>query len=411
MKKIVVVGAGASGLMAAITAARCGAQVTLLEGMEKPGKKLLVTGNGKCNLTNLKQECADFYRGATTAFIQTVLRQFTVADTMQFFEELGLLLTERNGYVYPNVGQALAVVEILLMECARRHVRIKNREKVTELRYERGHWYIQTEGWHYEADAVILAAGSKAAPKTGSDGSGYQLAKSLGHHVISPWEALTPLKASDACVKRLAGLRMPIQLTLHIHAENTDAGSADAIYHESGEVQWTDYGISGIVVFQLSRYAVQALQHGQTVTASLDLLPTLSVESLRHILTTRPADGTLLQYLTGLLPAKMIPVLLERCRLRAEQKASVLTDAEQEALLHEIKHFGLTIVGCKGYDMAQVCAGGVDTCEISADSLESLLHPGLYFSGELLDVDGICGGYNLQWAWSSGYTAGFHAAG
>lgn len=411
MKKIIVIGAGASGLMAAITAAREGAAVTVLEGMEKPGKKLLVTGNGRCNLTNTCQERTDRYRGSTEEFINTVMEQFPVEKTMAFFEELGLILHSREGYIYPYVNQASAVLDVLLLETRRLPVKIKCREKVTELYKTKNIWKVKTASWSYDADAVILAAGSMAAPATGSDGSGYALAKKQGHAIITPMEALVPLKVQENWVKKMAGLRMQAQVTLILGTSDSGEGECRELkYTESGELQWTEYGISGIVVFQLSRYAVRALAAKRNVAVFVDLMPHLEMEALKALLGKRRTDGTLEDFLTGLLPKKAIPVILERMSLRPSEKAAQMGEEQIDVLAEHIKSLKLTVTGHKTFDAAQVCSGGVDTSQIHSKTLESKKQSGLYFTGELMDVDGICGGYNLQWAWSSGYTAGCHAA-
>ena len=406
MRKIIVVGAGASGLMAAIAAAGSGAAVTVLEGMEKPGKKILVTGNGRCNLTNTNQQRKDRYRGASGGFVDEVMEQFTAEDTIHFFEKLGLLLQEKEGYIYPYVNQASAVLEVLLLEARRLGVKIKCSEKVVRLEQVDSGWKVHTSSWCYECDAVILSAGSKAAPVTGSDGSGYELAGQLGHSIITPMEALVPLKAKEKWIKRLSGIRMPAKVTLI-----TEDGRERKVYEESGELQWTDYGISGIVVFQLSRYGVRALAEKKSVTAVLDLLPGMTQEALCQYLNCRNRFGSAEEFFTGLLPKKAIPVLLEMAGIKPSAKADSITEKQMQAMTERIKKLAITIIGSKSFDAAQVCSGGVDTAWVDAQTLESRRKRGLYFSGELLDVDGICGGYNLQWAWSSGYVAGKSAAG
>lgn len=411
MRHIIVIGAGASGLMAAITAAREGASVTVLEGGEKPGKKLLVTGNGRCNLTNTCQKALEGYRGSTEKFINIVMEQFPVERTMAFFEDLGLLLQSKEGYIYPYVNQASAVLDILLLEARRLHVKIKCCEKVTELSKRKNIWQVKTSSWCYEADAVILSAGSMAAPVTGSDGSGYALAKSQGHPIIPPMEALVPLKVKENWVKKLSGLRMQAQVTLMLDEEQKNReGQLCSKFTESGELQWTEYGISGIVVFQLSRYAVRALAEHRNVTVYVDLMPHICRDALEILLKKRRMDGSLEDFLTGLLPRKAIWVILKSLSFRPSDKASQLGEKQFSVLADQIKSLKLTISGHKGFDAAQVCSGGVDTARIKADTLESKERRGLYFSGELMDVDGKCGGYNLQWAWSSGYVAGYHAA-
>ncbi len=411
MKQVIVIGGGASGLMAAVTAASNGAKVTLLEGMEKPGKKILVTGNGRCNLTNTDETRKDRYRGSNPDFIESVIGQFPVRKTMEYFEQLGLLLQIRNGYVYPYVNQASAVQELLLLEAARLHVKVKCNEKVKTLEPTENGWKVQTETWCYSCHRVILAAGSCAAPGTGSDGSGYVLAKNLGHRIIAPMEALVPLKVSENWVRKLSGIRMPAGITLKILPDGKQRDCPLlGCFHEDGELQWTEYGISGIVVFQLSRYAVRALAEKKAVLAELDLMPEYEEEQLFRHMKNRMRYERTEEWLTGLLPKKMIPVILELCGLKSSKKISELTESEIRSVVHKCKQLTLHVTGCKSFEAAQVCSGGVDTDQADPLTLESKRTPGLYFAGEVLDVDGICGGYNLQWAWSSGYTAGLHSA-
>lgn len=421
MKRIIVIGAGASGMLAAITAARQGASVTLLEGMEKPGKKLLITGSGRCNLTNLRQE-RTCYRGADAEFVGNVLQQFPVSDTLSFFREIGLLTIARDGYVYPVTGQASSVLEVLLLEIKRLGVKLKCMEKVLSIEknitdvsekdseYKTGRLFrVRTAGWTYEADAVILAAGSKAAPATGSDGSGYALAKKCGHSLVTPREALVPLTIREGWIKKLSGLRMQAAVTLEGHTEK-------------GELQWTDTGISGIVVFQLSRFAVRALakRPGETdgktksVPVQLDLLPFVSAEELFIHLANRKAlqpDGCSAEsLLAGVFAKKAIGPLLQAAKIKPSEKAAKLSDKELHRLITTVKQLTLTVSGNRSFEQAQVCQGGVCCAEIHPQTLESRKMPGLYIIGELLDVDGICGGYNLQWAWASGFAAGRAAA-
>ncbi|MDO4339293.1 MAG: NAD(P)/FAD-dependent oxidoreductase [Eubacteriales bacterium] len=387
-KRILIVGGGASGLMAAITAARRGAAVTVLEHNEKPGKKLCATGNGKCNLTNLEMP-RDAYRGAHPEFVREALRQFSVQDTVRFFSELGIYVTNRNGYLYPHSNQASSVTEVLCMEARSLKVKIKTNEHVKAVFPEGGLWKVQTEGWTYEGDAVILANGSKASAISGSDGSGYELAKSLGHRVIKPLPALNALKCKGKSFAAWAGVRVEGKVTLCL--EDIPLKS------QQGELQLTEYGISGIPVFQLSRYAIRALDEGCRVSLLVNFLPEFDAGSLHSFLESRrrkcPYKNDQ-ELLIGLFPDKLNKVLLKQPDLEAA-----------------IREFPLTVTGGMPFAQAQVCSGGVSTEEVRPDTMESRLHKGLYFAGELLDVDGTCGGYNLQWAWSSGAAAGSHAAG
>lgn len=390
-------------MMAAIHAARSGAEVTILEGTEKPGKKLLLTGSGRCNLTNLRQS-ANCYRGADRTFTETVQKAFTVEDTLRFFHGIGLLTCDRDGYVYPLSAQASSVLDVLLAELRRQKVKLKCREKAEEISKEKGRFIVRTAGWSYEADAVILAAGSKAAPDTGSDGSGYLLAK--GHELIEPLPALVPLQIKETWIRKFAGVRMQAKAALFYGGRMRE--------EESGELQWTEYGISGIPVLQLSRYAVRAQKEGQDVCVMLDLLPALDLKELTAYLQNRraalTARHTASELLCGALPKKMIAPLMQRAGISPSAPADEAGEAALCALAGQIKQTELTVAGARSFAQAQACQGGIDCAQVDPHTLMSRKIPGLFFCGELLDVDGACGGYNLQWAWSSGYTAGRCAA-
>lgn len=385
-KKVVVAGGGAAGLTAAIMAARKGAEVTVLEQNEKPGKKICATGNGKCNLSNTKLP-KDAYRGSHPEFVQGACSQFSQQDTICFFEKMGISFTDKDGCLYPRSAQAQSVVDILVLEARSLGVKIKTKEKVIGIRREKN-WKVCTEGWHYPADAVILANGSKASAISGSDGSGYQIARDLGHHVIKPLPALTALKCQETGFSAWAGVRTEGEVTLCIDGK--------ALYREHGELQLTEYGISGIPVFQISRYAVRALDEKRTVSLRVDFLPEISAERLSGFLEERRKNcpyKSEKELLIGIFPDRLIKVL-----------------AGQKNLGKAIKEFPLKVTGGMSFAQAQVCSGGVDTAEVNAMTMESVRCKGIYFAGELLDIDGMCGGYNLQWAWSSGACAGNHAA-
>ena len=256
-KRVIVTGGGASGLMAAIAAAENGAAVTILEQNEKPGKKICATGNGKCNFTNI-QVPSDAYRSENPGFEQAVLNQFPVEDTVKFFTRLGIYPVNKNGgYLYPHSGQAASVAEVLCMEARNLGVKIKTNQKVQRVFKEQDIWKVQVEGWIYEGEAVILANGSKASAISGSDGSGYELAAALGHRLIEPLPALTALKCRNTGFSGWAGVRTEGRITLLVDGEK--------VTEETGELQLTDYGVSGIPVFQVSRYGIRALKQGKNV--------------------------------------------------------------------------------------------------------------------------------------------------
>ena len=397
--QVIVVGAGASGLAAAIAAARKGASVTVLEHTPKPGKKLLATGNGKCNLTNLAMP-DNAYRGGKPEYIKKVLDQISVEYTMDFFRDLGVVLTDRNGYVYPNTGQASSVTEALLFELDHLGVPVICGCQVAGIGKD---LTLKTSEGRMKADSVILAAGSMAAPKTGSDGSGYGLAEALGHRFIKPLPALVQLRCREKWCREAAGVRTEALVTLIINGKTAA--------HDRGELQFTDYGISGIPVFQISRFAAKGIEEGKTVTAELDLFPDMDFSDTERFLSGRVKKfgyrpGA--EFLHGVLNQKLAHILLKESAIEKGSSGEI-TAAQIKKLCASMKGLKTTVTAANSFDQAQVCSGGIDMGEVNPLTMESKLVKGLYLAGEILDVDGICGGYNLQWAWSSGILAGMNA--
>lgn len=390
MKKVVIIGGGASGMMAAIQAARTGAAVTLLEHNEKPGKKILATGNGRCNLTNLVQEPSR-YRSSQPDFPWKIITQYPLEDTLAFFSELGIYTKDRNGWVYPYSDQAAGVAQVLELEARHQKVKIKTTEEVTDIFREDGQYLVKTATWQYPCNSVIISCGSSASNVEGSSTTGYELAEKLGHMVVKPLPSLCGIRGKDNYYAKWAGSRMDGRITLEIDGET--------VGEEQGEILFTEYGISGIGVFQLSRYAVRGTDEGKIATYHLDLMPQLTKEELVKLLLDRQQAGYYKnpqELLIGLLPRKMIDVLVKKTY-------------EPEKIAERLKDWQVPVKGAYALQQAQICSGGVDPRELT-EQLESRLHPGIYFTGEVIDVDGPCGGYNLQWAWSSGAVAGRAAA-
>lgn len=403
-RQVVVVGGGASGLIAAIAAAREGADVTIIEQKEKLGKKILSTGNGKCNLTNEKMQ-ADCFRGDDTAIVESVLEQFGYEDTIRFFEELGVLFKNRQGYLYPISEQASAIVDVLSMEVERRGISVMLKQSVIGIEKKKKCFEVKTENTRYHADAVVLSTGGKAASVLGSDGSGYTLAKSFGHRLSPVVPALVQLKGKGTYFKQVAGVRTQAKVSLYV--EEVLKAS------DTGELQLTNYGISGIPVFQISRYAAKGIYEKKRVRAEIDFLPVMSEAELETFLQerrNRHGEKTSEQFFVGIWNQKLTGMLLKQAQIPLHIKAADIREEKWERLLWLCKHFSVEIEDTNPFEQAQVCAGGIRTAEINPNTLESLYAEKLYLTGELLDIDGICGGYNLQWAWSTGYIAGICAA-
>lgn len=407
----IIIGGGAAGLMAAITAAENGAGVTILEHMPRVGKKILSTGNGKCNLTNLDMR-PDCYRCGTADFPMTAIGRFSVADTVSFFRRLGVVVTDRNGYVYPASGQAQTVLDALREKAESLGIRIVTECRPETVERDGTGFCVRTSCGAFLGDFLILAAGSKAAPATGSDGSGYDLAASLGHKIVTPLPALVQLKCRGDFFRFIAGVRTEAEVSLYTAGKHGELG--DLLASDRGELQLTDYGISGIPVFQVSRYASEALDRKKRVLAVLDFFPSLKDEELflllkeqRMYLSDRKAEG----FLNGIFHKKLAALFLKAAGIRGEEMAGRLSDKKLLAAAELIKRTVVEVTAANSFDKAQVCMGGVRVKDVDPCTMESRLVPGLYFAGEILDVDGICGGYNLQWAWSSGYAAGASATG
>ena len=397
---VIVIGAGASGMMAAITAARRGKSVAILERMNKPGKKILATGNGKCNFTNNNMDTSCFH--GNIQLIQSVLSRFSKEEALSFFHEIGIWPKEKNGYYYPNSGQAASVAEALKHELDRLQVPVYLEQEVLDLFPDKYGFWIKTVQTSYTCRNVIIASGLLAAPKLGSDGSMFSLIKELGHRFVPVLPALCGFYAKEMQFSKVAGVRCDANLTLKIDG-NTAAT-------EQGELQLADYGISGIPVFQISSPAVRALYEKKSVTVVIDFLPDISLETLNTEFAMRigkcETDENADRLLRGLLNQKLIPVLLKHAGIRSDEPLKNISLEKLERLSAGIHDYPVTLEKVRDFEFAQVCTGGIRTEEINEKTLESRLLSGLYFAGEILDVDGICGGYNLQWAWSSGYVAG-----
>lgn len=402
-RDVVIVGGGASGLMAAITCQKQGKKVLIIEQKDRVGKKILATGNGKCNFTNLVQNDA-CYRSSQEGFPKEVLQKFGAQDTVHFFKELGVLIKDRNGYLYPYSGQAATILDALCLEAKRLGITIECGKKVQHIKKKDGLFEIKYGEEYVLANRVILSAGGKASPAQGSDGSGYVLAKELGHHITKLCPSLTGLKAKETFCKALAGVRTDAQVSLMIDDKY--------VTKDTGELQLTNYGVSGIPVFQICRFAGMALLENKKVTVKVDFFPGWKEKQLRELVLRQKekfARNTAEEAFSGMLNKKVLLVLLKQAGIQADGRLEKVSDELLMKLCRLMKELAFHITETNGFENAQVCAGGIDTREVNPSTMESKIVKGLYFAGELLDVDGICGGYNLQWAWASGYVAGLHA--
>ncbi len=404
MRQVAVIGGGVAGMTAAVFAAESGAEVTIIEQKERVGKKILSTGNGRCNFTNRFQspEC---YRSDQPDFPWTVIQAFDEKQVTAFFERMGIYPKDRNGYLYPNSDQASSVLDAFRMECRRLHIRILSDTKCLHILPKGNGFRLVTSKGNVRADAVVLAAGSKAAPATGSDGSGYSLAKELGHRLIPVLPALVQLRCREKFYKSISGVRVHANVSLYTEGE--------AVASDTGEVQLTNYGISGIPVFQVSRFASRGLYEKKHVKAVLNFMPEFTEEELLTFLKERKKcrpEKTAEGFLVGVFHKKLIDLWLKQCDLKPDRTVRSLSEEELCRIADRIQHFETIINGTNSYEQAQVCCGGIDTSETNPYTMESLYIPGLHFAGEILDVDGICGGYNITFAVASGALAGKGAA-
>ena len=395
MKKVFIIGGGASGLTAAIKASRNGNDVTIFEKNEKLGKKILMTGNGKCNYWNENQDLKYYH---SSGDYTKIVNQLNLTKAHAFLDSIGIVPFIKNGYYYPNSNQAISVVNALVDEAINNGVKIIN-EEVTNVDKKDNKFIINNK---YESDVLIVATGGKAAPKTGSDGFGYELAKKFGHNIIKPLPALVGLVV-EGNLKELSGIRLIGEANLFINNE--------FIQKEFGEIQINDYGFSGIPIMQLSSNAIKAISEDKNVSISLNLLPNIAddILGLRSFLKVQDRhlnNKTISQILDQLFNYKLSNYLLKISKIDNNSKIEKLTNDDLDLLCHNVLNFNFKVLKDHGFDNAQTTSGGVDLKEVNLDTLESNKVNGLYFCGEVLDVDGACGGYNLSFAWLTGLLAG-----
>ena len=399
-KKVLVIGAGASGMVAAIVAARRGAHVTLLEQKNELGKKILATGNGRCNFTNthLTKEC---YYSKNDTFIEQLLANYSTQHIVSFFNEIGILHRERNGYIYPFTDQASAIRQALSNEIKALGIEVHLETTVLSLHLQNPYKVI-TNSRTFTCDSLIIATGGKSGLTKKDTKDGYTLLGDTKHHVTTLSPALVALVGEGTFYKKIAGIRTDIAVTAVLNGKK--------IRTEEGELQLTDYGVSGIPIFQISRILTQALAENPKQQASvlLDFFPTMTETVFTQFLLERAekfSHQTMGAFLLGLLKDKLSVFLLSVARIEGKALVENVTEEHMKKFARICKGFEVRIQEGKGFAQSQVTAGGVSIEEITTQ-MESIFHPNLYFTGEVLDVDGICGGYNLHFAWATGMVAG-----
>jgi predicted Rossmann fold flavoprotein len=399
-EELIIIGAGAAGLAAAITAARAGQRIILLEQNSRTGKKILVSGNGKCNITN-RYITMNRFHSANPDFIEETLNSYDFAVVKDFFTSIGLELIEgKDGKIFPMSMQASSVVELLEYEAKRAGVEIFCDCKVIRISKEGADFVLESTLGEKRSRKLLITSGSPAAPQLGGNDSGYIFATAVGHTLIPRHPSLVQLCSEETWVKACAGVKIAGMAKLYANGEY--------ITEREGDLLFTNYGISGLAILDLSREVSTRLAAFNYCELSLDLIPELSKEKLTKLLLVRIVKGSekpVELWLQGVLHKKLVKVILEqsRCKSRAE---SDLNRKEINKLVHSIKNLKLSINDTKGFKGAEVSTGGVDTAEVDAHTMASKLVPGLYFAGEILDVDGDRGGFNFHFAWVSGIKAG-----
>ncbi len=396
---VIVIGGGASGMTAAICAARSKKSVLLLEKSAKLGRKIAASGNGKCNLTNELISTACYY-DAYPDEMTRILERCTKDAILDFMKSIGVVCKEKRGYYYPVSEQAAVVVQMLQAELVHNKVTIKTEECCNSCYKEENHFYVVTDKAEYCAESLIMASGGMAAPKLGANDSGYQILKNLGHRIKKLSPALVQLTTQERYVKNMSGVRTEAAVRLLCYNQE---------YCEKGEIIFTDTGVSGIPVFQISRYVQAALRDKQEVTLYIDAIPLYSKEELKEniLALIRYNPFLTLEYLfRTYCNHKLVYAVLKEYGFDAELPCKNMKQQELDKIIHIFKNLFFHVNGTNGFDSAQVTRGGVPLDEIDVDTMESKLVKGLYITGELLDIDGMCGGYNLHFAWSSGMIAG-----
>ena len=396
--RVKVIGGGASGLMAALTAARQGASVVLLERQSRVGRKLLATGNGRCNLTNLDLSEKN-YHGARPEFARSALNAFGPKETLAFFRGLGLLtVAEDGGRVYPLSDQAGSVLDVLRFAAEAEGVDVRTDFDVTAIRRSGAGFSVCSHNDSMPADKVIVCCGGMAGGKLGGTKSGYELLRALGHHVTKLYPALVQLRTDNTFVRSLKGVRADAGVRLERDGR--------VLAESAGEVQFADYGVSGPAIFEVSRTAAV---EPVGLTIHLDLLRGMVfAEAAETVDARRQAlpGLTLENLLTGTVHNRLGRTVLRYAGYDLNAPVGGLRQRDVNRIAGALKDFALPVTGTQGFEGAQVTVGGVRTDEFDPDTLESRLVPGVYAAGEVLDIDGDCGGYNLQWAWASGRLAG-----
>lgn len=396
--KIGIVGGGASGLVAAIEAKNSNNDVTIYEKNLTCGKKILVTGNGKCNYFN-DNFSIEHYHSENINILKTIITDENKQKVLSFFDSIGIVPKILNGYYYPVSGQAVTIEQALLTEAKCRGINIMTDVEIKSIEYT-DKFILKTDNGKYYADKIVLATGSKSAPKTGSDGLGYELAKLFNHHIIKPLPALVQLFGKYNFLKDWTGVRTEVKVS---HMEDNTL-----VKEVMGEIQLTNYGVSGICIFQLSSQIIRSLYNGKKATLVINFVPWIKKDCLTYLEERNNLlyDRSISQILDGILNYKLVNLILKKNKIDGNIPFNKLSYNQKCSIASDLENFKFEVTGYNNFDASQVCSGGIPLDEININTMESKFQNGLYIIGELLDVDGECGGYNLGFAWLSGILAG-----
>ncbi len=395
MKDIVIIGAGPAGLTAAITAAKRGKKVTIIEGNSKCGKKLLITGSGKCNYFNIDQNITH-YHSSSIEKLNKIINEKNLNKVLSFFDDLGIVPNIKSGYYYPSTNEAITIWNALIYEAKKLGIEIIYDTKITEI-IKKDHFILNPNKENIKAEKLIIASGSKAAPKTGSDGTGYELAKKLNHTLIEPKPGLVGLRGKETYFNKWSGIRSDVILT---HYED-----GKFIKKEEGNIQLTNYGISGIVSFNLSSYIARNIDKHKEIV-KINFIPWVKESAYtwlkkRAEKTKNPIQETLERFINY----KLAHIIIKKSNIKTNS-FNKLKDEEFKNLVYNLTNFEIEITEVNSFEKAQVCSGGIPLNEIHLDTLESKKTKNLFFAGEIIDIDGDCGGYNLTNAWITGIIVG-----
>lgn len=404
---IIIIGGGASGLTAAIIAKDLGKDVAIIEGTDRIGKKILTTGNGRCNISNstIAFPYKTYHSTSDNNFFTTCLNNFSVEDSKNFFLSLGLPIIElEKGKLYPQSLQASSVVDIFRLAIEEKEIPLYTDCKIKTI-HKKKNFILSTNNEEFPSLScrkLILACGGKSATKTGSDGSGYKLAKELGHSIIEPLPGIVQLKLDYPYLKALSGIKFEGKASLIVDDK--------IVREDKGEILFTDYGISGPPILQLSSEASRNLYKHKKVEISVDMMPELSFDEVDNFIQGHLgmfSYRSISSSLIGVINKKLIPILLKDIGIQSIHTPCYDLDWKYKSLLAQrLKKWTFKCSDTNGFNAAQVTVGGINLKEVNPNTLESNIVENLYFCGEILDVTGDCGGFNLQWAWSSGYLAG-----